>query len=77
MFVTKHFFYFGRSPVQIPAHLSAVIRSTLGVRFSDGDLAKDFVAWLESKYEPGLRDLPRDFSDKRGDVGPMITTLED
>ena len=77
VFVAKHFFYFGRSPVEIPDHIGGVKQRNQGVRCSDGPLANDFVSWLEETYKPGRSNFPRDFCDKSGEDGPMLTSLDD
>lgn len=60
VFVAKHFYYFGNKREDIPANLKDVIWDGKGGRYWRGELAREFVSWLEAKPKCGRLGLPRD-----------------
>lgn len=50
--ISKHFFYFGQNPVDLPANLKGIIRQGRGHQSVRNEHAKeDFVKWIEENYE--------------------------
>lgn len=73
VFVADHFYYFGNNRTAIPANFQGVIQRVQGIKYTTDHLAKEFVAWLDASFEPGIRGLPRDMADLSQQAGPMIT----
>lgn len=48
--VSKHFYYFGNRPIQLPRHLSAIIHQTQGHKVSANDeYVQPFTRWIEGQ----------------------------
>jgi hypothetical protein len=59
--VGKHFYYFGRNALKLPASLAAIGEGGRGHRCNFGkDLIDSFVQWLESSFSPGIQGHPAD-----------------
>lgn len=61
--ISDHFFYFGNSPIEIPADLVCkVVKKGPGhKRIRDIDDVTLFVEWINSSYVPRYYDKPRQF----------------
>jgi hypothetical protein len=56
--ISKHFYYFGRSPVLIPEDLRYIIRKGRNhLKFEDDSTTDKFEAWIKT-YKLGLNDNP-------------------
>lgn len=75
VFVAEHFYYFGANRVTIPARFSPVIRRVQGIQYMEGELAEEFVSWLEDNFDSGVRGNPKDLGDRSKKALPMITEL--
>ena len=73
VFVAEIFYYFGDKRVPIPDEFRAVIRRVQGIQYTEGQLAEDFVSWLELNYEPGVIGRPQNLRDSSADQGRLIT----
>lgn len=60
VYVSDHYFYFGENAPPFPEGFEEVIYAGRGCRYADPDVARAFVRWLETTYEPGVHGLPRD-----------------
>jgi hypothetical protein len=75
VFVSDHFYYFGRERVIIPNDFVTVIQDRQGIHYTYDPIASHFVNWLERKHEPGIRGTPHDMADHAGETGVVITDL--
>jgi hypothetical protein len=61
VFVSRHFFYFGREAIPLPKHFRVLVHARQGCKSRhDPAVVVQFVAWLERAFEPGLMADPRD-----------------
>ncbi|HUX31016.1 MAG TPA: hypothetical protein VMV78_10385 [Thiobacillus sp.] len=81
VFVSDHFYYFGRNRVEIPDFLQGVIQGRHGIKGPNkisSRLAEEFVQWLgdnnKDYYKP-RNPQPKDFADHSGDSGPLLTGI--
>jgi len=60
--ISTRYYYFGGSPIEIPAEISPKIpkgQSAHGVKgFNDDKKKEDFLSWIESNYAIGIHDKP-------------------
>ena len=63
VFVSRHFWYFGRDAVSVPKQYVPLIGGR-GIRVNHpSELKEGFLEWVQSNYDQGERGLPRDNPD--------------
>jgi len=60
--ISEHFFYFGATSVEIPFNLKSKFSIGIGQKKVEEEYAIQVIEWLEKKYETGLIDLPKLFT---------------
>jgi hypothetical protein len=61
VFIGKRFYYFGRNAKEIEKPFIQLIRNGRGCKCSHPpDLVRDFLAWLQKNFTPGIHGDPRD-----------------
>jgi hypothetical protein len=64
VFISQHFFYFGREATPIPDVFRALVHARQGCKSShDPAILQRFVDWLERTFKPGTMADPRDAHD--------------
>ena len=81
VFVSDHFYYFGRNRVDIPDFLQGVIQRQQGIKGPNkisSQLAEEFVKWLDNNnkdyYKP-RNPQPMGSVDYSGDCGPLLVGI--
>ncbi len=62
--ISEKFYYFGSEPINIPENKRPKVpkgQSSHGVKTHDVDIAKKFISFIASKYEPGLYNHPKEW----------------
>jgi hypothetical protein len=73
VFISEHFYYFGRLREAIPAEFAGVVCDRQGIRYKSNDIAGNFVRWLEAKHKPGILATPLNQKDRASEPGTMLT----
>jgi hypothetical protein len=73
VFVSNHFYYFGRLRVAIPDELAGVVCDSQGIRYKSNPIAGNFVRWLEANHKPGVLAAPLNQEDRASEAGTMLT----
>jgi hypothetical protein len=70
VFISEHFFYFGENAPALPPQFRSLEWPRQGVKCHAGEIAEQFVQWLEENHEPGVHGDPRD-RDNEDDCGDI------
>ncbi len=66
VFVSDHYFYFGKNAPTIPEKFAALLHTRQGCKYHEVPLVGAFIDWLERAYQPGLHGQPRDREEETG-----------
>lgn len=58
VFVSDHFYYFGKNAIELPSELQAIFEVQRGISYKKGTLAKSFINWMSNNTELGVHGKP-------------------